>query len=77
MALSPVDVVIVGVALETFGFTANNTVAGIGLLTRGFLWPCDGIWQPSDDLSLKTTWVAASIPSSNTEVCTDDMGGYG
>lgn len=77
MAMTPADVVVIGQALETYGFTGNNTIAGLGLITYGFLWPCDGIWQPSDDLSLTTTWVPASIPTTNTEVCVDDMGGLG
>lgn len=76
MAMYPADVLVVGTALNTFGFTANKTVAGLGLLTFGFLWPCDGIWMPSDD-PITTTWVAASIPSSITEVCVDDQGGLG
>lgn len=75
MAMNPTDVVVMGVALETDGFTANDTIAGLGLMTFGFLWPCDGVWQSSDDLSLVTPWVPASIPSSTTEVCQDDNGG--
>ena len=74
MAMYPADVVVVGTALDTRGFTANNTIAGLGLNTFGFLWPCDGIWMPSDN-PITTAWVAASVPSSITEVCLDDMGG--
>jgi hypothetical protein len=76
MAMNPVDVVVVGTALNTHGFIGNNTTSGLGLNTRGFLWPCDGIWTPSDAF-ITTTWVPASIATSTTEVCTDDMGGFG
>lgn len=72
----PLDVVVVGTALNTFGYTANNTIAGVGLNTFGFLWPCDGIWSTSED-PITTLWVPASVPSSITEVCVDDMGGLG
>lgn len=71
--MQPLDVVVAGQALETRGFTAFRTIAGLGLVTSGFLWPCDGIWQPSDDASLTTTWVAASVANSNTEVCLENQ----
>ena len=74
MAAQPVDAVVVGMALNDFGFEAFNTIAGLGLVTRGFLWPCDGIWQPSNAL-ISTTWVS-SVVAGNTETCTDtDVGG--
>lgn len=69
MSLQPVDVTIQGQALNSMGLTANNTIAGLGLNTFGFLWPCDGIWQPSD-ASITTAWVSCSSPSS-VEVCAD------
>ena len=72
---APLDVVVVGQALESGGLTANNTIAGVGLVTFGFLCPCDGIWQPSDS-PITTIWVSASIPSKTTEVCVDDNGGF-
>lgn len=62
------DVVILGQALETFGFTANNTIAGLGLNTFGFLWPCDGIWTDVDD-PISTTWTEVPGPSSTVEDC--------
>lgn len=74
MAMTPADVVIVGTALNSRGYFANNTTSGLGLNTFGFLWPCDGIWEPSD-APLKTTWVPASVPVKTTEVCIDDEGG--
>jgi len=73
---APLDVIVVGQALNDGGLSAFNTLAGLGLNTFGFLWPCDGIWLSSDD-PITTTWVPASIPVTNTEICTDDMGGYG
>lgn len=54
---NPVDAVIKGTALETFGLTAENTIAGLGLNTFGFLWPCDGIWGPAFD-GVSTPWAA-------------------
>lgn len=74
MAMNPADIIVVGTALNTGGFNAFGAIAGLGLNTRGFLWPCDAIWTPSDS-PLTTTWVAASVPVSNTEICKDDMGG--
>jgi hypothetical protein len=77
MALGPLDNVILGNALNSFGFTGNQTISGIGLITFGFLWPCSAIWMPTDS-ALVTTWVPASVPVITTEVCVDDEGGlYG
>lgn len=76
MAMAPADVIVVGQALETYGLTAFNTIAGLGLVTYGFLWPCDAIWQPSD-AAITTTWVPASVPVITTETCIDDFGGQG
>ncbi len=74
MADQPADVVVVGRALNDFGFSAFNTIEGLGLNTRGFLWPCTGIWQPSDS-PITTVWVS-SVVAGNTEVCQDtDVGG--
>lgn len=67
--MQPVDTLVVGTALDTQGFTAFNTVEGLGLNTFGFLWPCEGIWGPSDG-SITTIWVS-SINPANIEVCTD------
>ena len=66
----PLDAVVVGSALNTFGFIGYNTVQGLGLNTFGFLWPCDGIWAPSDQ-SITTTWVSAIGYSGSIEICTD------
>lgn len=75
MAMTPLDIVVMGLALDDFGFIANNTVSGIGLNTFGFLWGCSEIWEPSDDAALTTTWVPASVSVLNTETCVDDEGG--
>lgn len=69
MAL-PFDVTIKGTALQSFGFTAENTIAGIGLNTFGFLWPCDGIWSPGQ-ATVTTTWVSCGASMSNVELCID------
>lgn len=58
---NPVDAVIKGAALESFGFTSDKTIAGLGLNTFGFLWPCDGIWGPAID-GVSTTWGASVYP---------------
>lgn len=76
MAMTPADVVVLGTALETEGFVGNKTIAGLGLVTFGFLWPCDGIWMSSDD-PITTLWVPATVPVITTEVCVDDEGGLG
>ena len=54
----PVDYVIVGTALESFGLTGNNTIDGVGLNTFGFLWSCSGIWTDWDDPARTTAWTS-------------------
>lgn len=49
------DVKIAGTALNSFGFVAYNTIEGLGLNTFGFVWPCNGIWAPTEN-SISTTW---------------------
>lgn len=51
----PFDPIVAPVALLTHGLTAFDTVAGIGLVTFGFLWPCNGIWSPSDEDAVRNT----------------------
>ena len=53
-----VNGVVVGTALESFGFTANDTISGLGLNTFGFLWGCSDIWTNNDDPTLTTTWTS-------------------
>jgi len=52
-----VEAIIVGDALNDFGFEAFNTIEGLGLNTQGFLWPTSGIWGPGccDD-TITTVW---------------------
>jgi len=58
---NPIDVVIKGTALESFGFTAEKTISGVGLNTFGFLWPCPDIWGPAVD-GVTTSWGAVYAP---------------
>lgn len=62
---NPINVIIVGQALDSQGFVgANNTVEGLGLNTFGFLWPDAGIWTPCDPL-ITTTWTECPICTDN------------
>lgn len=66
---APLDVVILGMALNDFGLSANNTIAGLGLNTFGFLWPCDAIWSPADHV-ISTTWTAYRCEQNpSVEIC--------
>lgn len=67
MALA-VPATIVGNALNDFGLEANSTIAGLGLNSFGFLWPCDGIWEPCE-ADITTVWVACTINPPGTEGC--------
>ncbi len=67
--MNPVDVTIQGIALNDYGLSANNTIAGLGLNTWGFLWPCDSIWSTAES-AITTTWVSCSSPGT-VEVCSD------
>lgn len=62
--MNPLDVVIRGQALNSLGLTAEKTIAGLGLNTFGFLWPCDGIWGPAVD-PVTTLW-ATFMPVVST-----------
>lgn len=70
--MGPLDVIIVGQALNDFGLTAFDTVEGLGLNTFGFLWPCNGIWAPNDD-TITTAWTVANAcgTGGTVEVCSD------
>lgn len=55
------DPIIAPVALLTHGLTAFDTVEGIGLVTFGFLWPCNGIWGPTPEGAVRNTvWTACA-----------------
>lgn len=66
----PVDVIVVGKALNDSGFTAYDVTEGLGLNTFGFLWPCSGIWA-SQNTGVSTVWVPIQTSTVNTETCTD------
>ncbi len=68
----PLDVTVQGQALNDFGFEALNTIAGLGLNTFGFLWPCDAIWSSAQD-AITTTWIGCDTnnPANTVETCTD------
>ena len=69
---APLDVLISGQALDSFGQVGvNNTQQGLGVITRGFLWPCDGIWALTFDKPT-TNWVLFTYGSTGIESC----GGY-
>lgn len=56
---APVAVVIRGMALNSFGLTADDSISGVGLNTFGFLWDSSSIW--TDVLTGATTaWVACA-----------------
>lgn len=66
----PLDVRIVGTALNTFGFVGDQyAISGVGLNTFGFLWPCADIWS-SAETSITTTWTCM-VGSTGIEVCID------
>lgn len=66
MAL-PYNVGVNGEALNTLGFEANDQFNGVGLLTFGFLWPVNAIWNPCG-YGITTNWAAcgATITTSWT-----------
>jgi hypothetical protein len=68
---NPVDSVISGQALNSFGFDGiQKTISGLGLNTFGFLWPCDSIWIPSEN-PITTVWASATFFPANIESCLD------
>lgn len=68
----PIDVIIVGVNLNSFGFVGlNYNVEGLALNTFGFLWPCDAIWTPADEVIATTAWAGCTLPATGIEICAD------
>lgn len=67
---NPIDVTIKGQALNSFGLTANDTIAGLGLNTFGFLWPCDAIWTDCE-AAITTTWENCDVANETVETCVD------
>jgi hypothetical protein len=68
---APVDVVIVGQNLNSFGLVGlENNISGIGLVTHGFLFPCQDIWT-NVDLPRSTVWVDCPRAVNTSEVCVE------
>lgn len=65
-----IDATVKGQALNSIGFTAEDTIAGLGLNSFGFLWPCDAIWSPCCD-TVVTTWTNVQTGSESVETCID------
>ena len=62
------DVTVKGFALASFGLTDSTHISGLGLETRGFVWPCQTWWimptgvttswtQPA---GVSTIWIGSS-----------------
>lgn len=67
--LTSFDVVLNGMALNTSGLTGNNTIAGLGLLTYGLIWPCSGIWEDYEE-DVVTVWEECeTVIDPNLEYC--------
>lgn len=69
---NPVDVIVSGVALNSQGFEGMNFVSaeGLGLNSFGFLWPCEGIWNPSYP-EPTTVWTDCAFGATTVENCLD------
>lgn len=69
--MNPIDVIIVGNALNSEGFVgANFALSGVGLNTFGFLWPCADHWVDAEEAITATTWTASLTPGDSEE-CAD------
>lgn len=62
------DIVVIGNALNSFGFTGKDTISGLGLNTFGFIWPCPDIWSLAYD-PVTTTWIDVPDPNATIETC--------
>jgi hypothetical protein len=61
---NPVDARVVGQALESRGFIGDQkAIAGLGLNSFGFIWPCDAIWTDTDSV-IVTAWSDVASASS-------------
>lgn len=63
------DVRLSGRGLELMG-TYGPAISGVGLATRGLVWPCADIWNIDNDGVTETTWTACDTPA-NVEDCVD------
>lgn len=61
----PQDLTVYGEALSDFGLAQIEAIAGIGLLTRGLVWPCPQIWFLGSTTST-ITWNASSSSTLTT-----------
>ena len=69
---NPVNARVYGQALNSFGFTANDTISGVGLNTFGFLWHVGGIWGPAPIQDpVVTLWVNSAIQDSVVTIWVD------
>lgn len=66
----PIDVIILGKALNDGGLEAKGTISGLGLNTFGFLWACEDIWGPAED-PVTTIWVPVENVDRTVEGCND------
>lgn len=66
----PLDVIVVGNALNSFGFTAFDTISGIGLNTFGLLWGCNDIWASAEP-AVTTVWADCAVAVDTLETCLD------
>lgn len=62
---TPQDLTVYGEALSDFGLAQIDAIAGIGLLTRGLVWPCPQIWFDGAP-SITSTWNNSSGPTLST-----------
>lgn len=59
------DLTVYGEALSDFGLAQINAIAGIGLVTRGLVWPCPQIWFVGAT-TVSSTWNASASASLTT-----------
>ncbi len=70
MAFIQNDVTINGLGLNDFGLYGLS-VDGYGLNTFGFVWACNGIWNPQYDV-VSTTWTNCEDGGTPTiETCVE------
>jgi len=73
VGLPQFDVTVRGSALLDYGLTEWQAVEGLGLLTKGLIWPCTSIWygplMSTGATAVTTSWsLMASVSTSWTEV---------
>lgn len=66
---SQFDIILSGRGLEDYGLYGPS-VDGLGLVTYGFLWSCQSIWDTAEINPLNTTWTGCdpALPP-NAETC--------